>query len=264
MRRVGRTVLTALCILLAALLLFSIWKVFSILHEYKAAERRYNSLSSDVVMTSRPSPSPAPAAAVPTAEEPQEEIERSPVSVDFASLAERSGDVVGWLCLPDTVINYPVVQGSDNAYYLNRFLDGTPNSGGTLFVDFVCPSDFSGKSTIIYGHNMRDGSMFALIDDYIDQAFFDAHPIMYLNTPSQNYKVEFFSGFVSDPEGFAYQTSFADEAAFGAFLDKLIASSSVSSTVNVSSADRILLLSTCTYTDLDVRFILAGKLVPIG
>ena len=270
MKRIGRALLGALCLLLLSVFLFSGWKLFSILRGYRTAERHYSDLTSSVVAlpspTPRPDPAPAPAASAPPAETPQPEevIERSPISVDFDALSRRSGDVVGWLYLPQSALNYPVVQGSDNEYYLSRFMDGTPSGSGTLFVDFVCPSDFSGRNTIIYGHNMRDGSMFAVVDDYAEQSFFEAHPVLYLNTPGQNYRIELFSGFTSDPEGFVYTTFFRDDADFSAFLDDLLAASEIDCGVSVSASDRIVTLSTCTYSAEDVRFVLCGKLVEIG
>ena len=162
MKRIGRVLFAALVILLLTVFLYSAWNIYSIWHEYKKAERHYDSLSETVVAASVPRPSASPAVVAPPEKEEAPAprwSEFSPVSVDFDELTALCADMVGWLYLPDTVINYPVVQGTDNDYYLNRFYDGKPNVGGTLFVDYVCPGDFSGANTIIYGHNMKNGSM---------------------------------------------------------------------------------------------------------
>ena len=267
LNRISRALLLALCLLLVVLFLFSVWKVFSILRGYRLAAQRYDSLS-DSVVSAPVVPTPVPVEETAFAQDPGEEEEappreHSPIAVDFEELAKRSGDIVGWLYLPDTVINYPVVQGTDNDYYLDRFLDGRVTSGGTLFVDFVCPSDFSGRNTLIYGHNMKDGSMFALVDDYADQRFYDAHPVMYLNTPTQNYRIDFFSGFTTDPESFVYTTEFADEDDYYAFLSALLSSSEIRCRSSVGLYDRVVTLSTCTYSGEDVRFVLCGKLTEI-
>ena len=206
----------------------------------------------------------APSSPPPEEGEAPEEAETSPVSVDFEALRQLGGDVIGWICLPDTVINYPVVQGRDNSYYLDHFPDGTSSVGGSIFADCACPSDFSGQNTILYGHNMRDGSMFALIDDYIDPAFCEAHPFFYLNTPTQNYRVDIFAGFTTDPESFVYTTAFGEESDFAAYLNTLRSLSDFSVPTELSSSDRILTLSTCTYSDLDVRYVLFGRLAEIG
>lgn len=269
LNRMARVLLAALCVFLLTLFFFSVWKILSIMRDYKTAERRYSALSDSVVSAQAPAqPAPTPAPETEGSDQAGSEAEtsmreRSPVSVDFAELGKLCGDVVGWLYLPNTPINYPLVQGQDNSYYLHRFLDGSENGGGTLFVDFVCPSDFSGRNTIIYGHNMRDGSMFALIDDYADVRFYEQHPVMYLNTPKQNYRIEFFSGFTTDPESFVYSVDFASENDYVAFLNSLLASSEIRCGTTVSSSDRVVTLSTCTYSGEDVRFVLCGKLVEI-
>ena len=270
-----RLLLALLCTLFFALALFSAWKIYTILSGYQRAERRYDSLTGAVVVSSAPAPaaetsdsaaSPSSPADGENDDRPQTAApqERSPVTVNFDELRRISGDVIGWLCLPDTIINYPVAQGRDNAYYLDRFIDGTPTAGGTLFADCSCPSDFSGKNTIIYGHNMRNGSMFALIDDYIEQSFYDEHPVLYLNTPTQNYRIDVFSGFTADPESFVYLTAFASDEEYASFLRALLASSEIDCGVEPSTDDRIVTLSTCTYSGEDVRFVLCGKLTEIG
>ena len=279
-KKIRRNLLAALCVLFFALALFSAWKIWSIASGYRTAERRYGDLAGAVVAAapaegSVPSPrledTAVPEQSDPSVEEgaaEQEQLEQtresSPVSVDFEALRAISGDVVGWIYLPQTAINYPVVQGRNNSFYLDRFIDGQSNMGGSLFADYACPSDFSGKNTIIYGHNMKDGSMFALIDDYADQSFYEQHPVLYLNTPSANYRVDVFSGFTSDPEGFIYTTSFASDEDYAAFLRAAVSASEIACPVEAGVGDRIVTLSTCTYTDADVRFVLCGKLTEIG
>ena len=208
MKKILRVLLGALAFVLITLILYSLWQIYSIRQGYEESARRYDDLSLAVVASPQPTAaSPAesrPAGIAPSSPPPEEgeapeEAETSPVSVDFEALRQLGGDVIGWICLPDTVINYPVVQGRDNSYYLDHFPDGTSSVGGSIFADCACPSDFSGQNTILYGHNMRDGSMFALIDDYIDPAFCEAHPFFYLNTPTQNYRVDIFAGFTTDP-----------------------------------------------------------------
>ena len=274
MKKSLRSLLAVLCIVLFLLVCFSGWKIYSIMHAYKTAERRYDSLAGSVVAAAVPGTDETAAAssAAPASEDGTQAgaqdlpsvQELSPVSVDFDELRRIGGDVVAWICLPHTAINYPVAQGRDNEFYLTRFLDGSQISGGTLFADYLCPSDFSGKNTIIYGHNMKDGSMFALIDDYGEQSFYDQHPVMYLNTPTQNYRVDIFSGFTTDPESFVYATAFASAEDFAAHLRALYASSEIDCGVSVSPDDRIVTLSTCTYSGEDVRFVVCGKLSAIG
>ncbi|MBR0207918.1 MAG: class B sortase [Oscillospiraceae bacterium] len=270
-----RALLPVFCVVLFLIVCFSGWKVYSIQHAYKTAERRYDSLAGSVVAAAPGESGAAAAASAPSpsdgnetsGQQPQDaapEREVSPVTIDFDSLRAIGGDVIGWICLPHTAINYPVAQARDNEYYLDRFIDGTTSSGGTLFADCVCPSDFSGKNTIIYGHNMKDGSMFALIDDYADQSFYDQYPVMYINTPTKNYRVDIFSCFTTDPVSYVYRAAFASNDDFAAHLRSLLADSEVSCQTAVAPEDRIVTLSTCTYTGEDVRFVVCGKLTEIG
>lgn len=97
------------------------------------------------------------------------------IVVDFEELWKENGDVVGWLYCPDTVINYPVVQGDDNDYYLRRLLDGSNNIAGTLFIDARNKGDFSDWNTVVYGHNMRNDTMFGTLTEYASQEYYCSH-----------------------------------------------------------------------------------------
>lgn len=273
MNRKLRPLLAALCVLFLILVFFSGWKVFSILHGYKDAERRYDSLAGAVVAAPSSSEETvlSPAASLEEGEKPDAQPteqdspqEVSPVSVDFDVLNQLGGRVIAWIHLPHTIINYPVAQSADNEYYLERFLDGSSISGGTLFADCACPSDLSGQNTIIYGHNMKDGSMFALIDDYANQTFYEEHPVMYLNTPSKNYRIDIFSCFTTDPESFVYTPAFASTEDYAAFLQRLKDSSEINCGIEPSSDGKTVTLSTCTYTGDDLRFVVCGMLTEIG
>ncbi len=276
LKKIRRTILALLCILFLALVCFSGWKVYSIVSGYKTAERRYDSLAGAAVSAAVPTKEEAselsPAASAPPEEAAAEEQphnearpqELSPVSVDFEVLNRYGGRVIGWLYLPGTVINYPVAQSGDNEYYLERFLDGSPIAGGTLFADYLCPSDFSGRNTIIYGHNMKDGSMFALIDDYGDPGFFHAHPVMYLNTPDRNYRLDLCRRFAPDPQSFVYSTAFSSDEDYASFLRSLLDCSEIDCRIEPSPESRIVTVSTCTDSGEDVRFVVCGTLTEIG
>lgn len=127
--------------------------------------------------------------------------------VDFEALRETGPDIIGWLTLPDTPVNYPVTQADDNEYYLHHLYDGTYNKVGCLFADYENKADFSDRNTIIYGHNMRDGSMFAALNEYDEQSYFDTHKQMYLVTPEGGYLCEIFAAFVAKPSESGSDTS---------------------------------------------------------
>ena len=188
-------------------------------------------------------------------------------TVDFEALWETGPDIIGWITLPDTAINYPVTQTDDNEYYLHHLYDGTYNKTGCLFADYENQEDFSDRNTIIYGHNMRDGSMFAALNEYDEQSYFDGHPQMYLVTPGGGYVVEIFTAFVAKPSEFGSDTSpwrlsFKDDGAYTTWLSEMAGRSVIETDVTVTSSDKVLTLSTCTPGGAS-RFIVMGKLLDV-
>lgn len=146
--------------------------------------------------------------------------------VDFEALRENGPDIIGWLSLPDTAINYPIPQTDDNEYYLHHLYDGIYNKVGCLFADYENQADFSDRNTIIYGHNMRDGSMFAALNEYDEQDYYDGHPQMYLVTPGGGYTVEIFTAFVADPgesgsDASPWRLSWKDDGAYTTWLSEM-------------------------------------------
>mgnify|MGYP002627349795 CR=1 FL=1 len=178
--------LLVLVVLFGVIFGYSAYQLYSILHEYKESERRYDSVANSAISTAAPAPVTTPYAVQPGEEQPSAPpVEQSPINVDFDNLLEQCKDIVGWIYCEDTVINYPMVRGNDNDYYLHRFIDGTYNGGGTLFMDFKCNRDFSDPNSIIYGHHMNDGSMFASLKKYqTDPEYYSKHPTLYVNTPT--------------------------------------------------------------------------------
>ena len=189
-------------------------------------------------------------------------------TVDFDALRETGPDIIGWLTLPDTAINYPVTQTDDNEYYLHHLYDGTYNKTGCLFADYENKEDFSDRNTIIYGHNMRDGSMFATLNEYDEQSYFDGHPQMYLVTPGGGYIVEIFTAFVAKPSESGSDTSpwrlsFKDDGAYTTWLSEMADRSVIETDVTVTSSDKVLTLSTCPPGGAS-RFIVMGKLMAVN
>ena len=123
-------------------------------------------------------------------------------TVQFDELKQQNEDVIAWIYGANTHINYPVVQGSDNDYYLRHLLDGTWNDNGSIFMDCSNKGDFSDQNSLIYGHNMTSGAMFSNLVKYKKQAYYDQHPYLYMLTPQQNYKLRLFAGVIVDAAGY--------------------------------------------------------------
>lgn len=184
--------------------------------------------------------------------------------IDFSALKEVNPEVVAWISSEDQIIDYPIVQGTDNEYYLTHLFNGKKNKLGSLFVDYRTAGDFSGQNTIVYGHNMKDGSMFSSLGKYKDQEYFDKHPAMQLSTPSGVYTVEFFAGIVADGDYEFIRYQFHDDQDFLTYIDALKRDSTFKSDVSVAANERIVALCTCSYEFNNARYALFGKLVQTG
>ena len=262
-----RVLLLCLCAVFVGVFAFSGYKLYSIMHAYKVSERQYDSLSERYVEAPTTTPFAVPGQSDPTAAAPQ--IEQSPINVDFNQLRSESSEVVGWIYSENTKINYPVAQHpGDNPtiadyYYLYRDIHGDYSGNGTPFLDVKCAGDFSDYNSIIYGHHMNDGSMFASISDYRKEGYYAEHPVLYLNTPSRNYRVEVFAGYITDADSSTYTVWFPDESSFLLYCRDMKAQSNFQSDVEVMPGDRILTLSTCSYEYHDARYVIQGRLVPL-
>lgn len=187
--------------------------------------------------------------------------------VDFDALRETGPDIIGWLNLPDTEINYPVTQTVDNEYYLDHLCDGTYSKVGSLFVDYENQADFSDRNTIIYGHNMRDGSMFALLNEYDSQAFYEEHPKMYLVTPEGGYEVEIFAAFAAEPsesgsDASPWRLEWKDDGDYTTWITSMKDRSLIETDVTVTGSDQVLTLSTCTPGGTE-RFLVMGTMTEV-
>lgn len=188
--------------------------------------------------------------------------ETAPIEVNFDVLLEKNEDIIGWLYSEDTPINLPIVQSTDNDYYLRRLIDGTWNSSGTLFVDYRNAGDFSDNNTIIYGHNMKNKEMFGTLPYYKEQSYFNEHPVMWLLTPAGNYKIELVAGYVTSTTSNVYSFDQSEEDVF-ATVQQAVEKSTFRTDVEISQGDRFLTLSTCSYEYDNARYVLIGRLIPL-
>lgn len=183
--------------------------------------------------------------------------------IDFEGLCEINAQTVGWIYCPDTTISFPVVQGEDNDYYLKHMFNGKANPDGSIFLDSANASDFSDSHSIIYGHHMNSGAMFAPLLEYKKQEFYEEHPQMFLMSPDGDYTVEIFAGYVADVAADAWDIDFSTEEEYGEWIEQSASKSWISTGILPDSSDRILTLSTCSYEFDNARFVLLGVLRPV-
>lgn len=184
-------------------------------------------------------------------------------SIDFESLSKINPDIIGWIGFEGLEIDYPVVQTKDNEFYLNHLFSLEKNKLGAIFVDYRNKSDLSDRNTIIYGHNMKNGSMFSSLTNYKSQDYYDANPDILLVTKEKKYRVDFFAGLVVDGSYESVRFSFSDEDDFNQYINSLEDMSTFKSSVIVGPQDRIISLVTCSYEFNNARYALYGKLVEL-
>ena len=182
----------------------------------------------------------------------------SPVS--FEKLREINPDVVGWIYCENTEINYPIVQGEDNSYYLTHLFDGTKNSSGSIFMEKENASDFSDDNTILYGHRMKNGSMFACLEKYKEQQYYAEHPEMMLYTPTAAYRIKLFAGYVVDGGTASFPINFGSDAEQQDFVEDSKERSTFYSEIAPKQDEKLITLCTCTYEFENARYVVVGKL----
>ena len=204
----------------------------------ESTSESFSSVPETAELTSEPVPATAPG-----------------FSVDWQALSRVNPDVVGWIWIPDTGVNYPVLLGDDNAQYLYSTLEGEYARFGSIFADYRTASAFWDKNTVVYGHNGGYGVKFGCLTDYLDTGFFDDHSTLFILTPEENIEYRVYSAYVTKSTGNPYTLSFDSDTAFESFLDRTVADSAVPSDTLPGADDKILTLSTCTNNARDERFV---------
>lgn len=181
-------------------------------------------------------------------------------TIDFDALLSINPDCVGWIHIPDTGISYPVVQGSDNSHYLKHLFNGEWNSSGSIFLDCRVDASLSDRHSIIYGHHMKNGTMFSGLTKYKKQQYYEEHPTGLFITPECTYKIEFFAGYVAGVDEDAWKVGFQSDEDFEAWIEETKRKSWIESPLSPAVTDRVLTLSTCSYEFDNARFVLLGIL----
>lgn len=166
--------------------------------------------------------------------------------MDFTALREVNSDVLGWILIPGTVISYPLVQGTDNQYYLKHSWKKWNSAVGAIFLEYMNSPNLDDFNTIIYGHRMNNGSMFASLKNYKKQSYWAAHPCVYITDNGGSHKYDIFAAYEVSTQGTTYQLGFPSDASKQDFIDYCLDQSVISTGVTPTVHDRIVTLSTCT------------------
>ena len=193
-------------------------------------------------------------------EEEDPEIEKME-KIDLNKLREHSEDVVGWIRIPGIdEIDFPIMQGEDNLFYLEHTWEGTKNKTGSIFLECLNNADFTDYNTIVYGHNMRNDAMFATLHWYRDQGLLKYCPYVYIRTDEGVLRYEVFAAFYAPLESPTYGLSFNQEETKVKFLAHSKENSEIQVEFEPELTDRILTLSTCTKSDNDMRWVVQARL----
>ncbi len=228
--------------------LFSAYKLYGIYSEYNKGKKEYEEVM-DEVITEEESDG-----------EDDKEEKKVLFQVDFDKLLKINSDAVAWIRFdkPEK-ISYPIVQGKDNSEYLKKTFEKKKNGAGALFVDVYNAGDFSDRNTFIYGHNMKNGSMFGQLRKYKDAGFCKENPYFYIYTPDgkeMQYQI-FAVGIVEDTDK-SYNKFFVDDEEYEEYLKYIKRVSRYDTGVEVTKESQIVSLSTCTSVTETQRLLVHG------
>ena len=180
--------------------------------------------------------------------------------INIAALREENEDVLGWIRIPDTRIDYPLLQSEDNDFYLKHTWQKQRNSVGSIFLEHLNRPDLTDFNTIVYGHNMRDKSMFGQLDNYSIEGFWETHPYVYVAIDSGVYRYEVFAFLQAPVDSVTYSIRPQRDDTKQEFIDYSMEHTWIDTGVRPVITDRILTLSTCTGRDYSARNVVQARL----
>lgn len=253
-KKKGDVLLTIALIAAIVVFCYAAFNLYHIYTEYKKGTDEYNQIE-EMAVTERDADSAEVAG-------PSAQI-KPPIEVDFDKLKSVNEDVVGWIyvdALPD--ISYPIVKGKDNQTYLHQTYEKNYNFAGTIFVDYENSGDFSDCNTLVYGHNMKNGSMFGHLKKFReDDKLYKQDKYFWILTPERNYRYEIITAYTTGVNSDTYTLFKGPGEEFEKYLETIKGYSEIQTDdTDLTIKDRIVTLSTCTGNE-STRFVVQGKRV---
>lgn len=257
MERLEKVILTVVLLICLAASAFAGWKLYSYYRGYHDGKKEYDNLTKyidkDGLEISKDTDQN---------NERDKGKDRCPISVDFASLKKINREIVGWIYIPGTGIDYPIVQAKDNTKYLHRTFRGKDSYVGAIFLDALCKPDFSSFNSIIYGHNLKNGEMFGHLKKLYDveynlKADYKKHPTVWIITPEHawEYKIFAFREINTGKDPDVYTIDLPDIKERRDFFDKQTKSSQKNIVIKSLGTEKVITLSTCTSRTQAGRFV---------
>ena len=191
----------------------------------------------------------------------QQETQEDVYVIDHAALSAINSDYVGWIRMKNSYIDYPMVQGTDNSFYLDHLYTKEYNYVGSVFIDCNNSRDFSDRNTVIYAHNVKNGTMFMEIAKFEDPSYYADHDVIEIETQECNYKLYPVAGILTNGSDNYVAYNFASDEEFMNYVSYFTGNSTFTSNVVLEPTDQTVLLSTCSYSLEDGRYALLCRLV---
>ena len=240
----------------AVIFLISSSALMDICYGYRTAAAEYGRLSDSAVRILPAVPDDGHSAADNIeAEERRNGHLDQELQIDFGILKQENPDILAWLDIPGTSVSYPVVQGMDNSYYLDRGIRGKKSSSGAIFMDARNQPDLSDDNIIIYGHNMKNGSMFGRLRQFKDKDFYEKHPYIDLYFPEGTFRYAVYACYEEAAEIGKFTVVFEDGAAQAEWMAEGVRRSVCDTGVRPAAGRQTLMLATCTGTGYSHRLV---------
>ena len=202
--------------------------------------------------------------------EPEQEVQQPKIEIpiDFETLQAQNPDIYAWIKIPETNVDYPIVQSSDdNGYYLNHDIYGEKKAEGAIFTENYNTKTFEDPNTVIYGHDMKNGSMFQSIHKYMDRSFFDKNREIIVYLPDQILHYKIFAAYLYDNRHLLMSFDFWNKEEYKRYLDNVFAmrnmNAFIDTSMEVTNEDKIITLSTCYAGISTQRYLVQAVLVSI-
>lgn len=258
MKKMIWRVVLVICLVVAGVAGFNVIRLSK---EYREGIKEYAALEKYVTINQEP----AKEAIAEVQAQEQDAVKESliPVSIDIAydELRKINEHFIGWIYYEPLELSYPIVRGNDNDYYTHYTFENEQNSSGAIFMDFLNKPDFSNYNTIIYGHNMRNGTMFGTLKQLLNNTSIqEENPYFYVFTEDKAYMYEIFAVYVTTADSHTYDL-ISDEDEQSTYLDYIYSCATWTSDIEVTPSDRIATLSTCHGLHTNNRTVVHGKLI---
>ena len=219
-------ILLIICIFIFCI---STWKLYGYYRSYKKAKDTYSKIAKENV-----------------------KISKNERKIDFKKLKSQNQDIAGWIYIRGTTIDYPIVQGKDNEEYLHQDFNKKKSSSGTIFLDNNCKKDFTSDNNIIYGHHMKNGTMFAQLLKFREKSFLKKHNEIMIFTPDRTIHLKVISAYAQKAQN-KIPVTFANDKQKKAYIKKIESMSEQTIKTSRINDSHIYTFVTCSYEGEDNR-----------